>query len=436
MKKQAKYQLKEEINNRRYKKNHLKNGQIFWTKSNISSSLTSFLKNFQKYRDFVGPHSKTFEYLSLKLKFFLPQEIKEQEKNLIYISRISKLFEHQNSINLILNVLKYKKYWKRDLTSWKPKTYNREKAEVELIQHLFEKYSVPTFLYNFWLENDDIDQKFQNQNRYSYIRKIDNDLYRKLLIELGEGISLRKIQTPIFIDKLEITKKFAYYFNQVPKNYISIDQASLFCVLKICHVPDNLIPFIVESDKIQNLLQNYNFWKEIWAYFANNPMINPVQLGPIIDYVYNLKFIERVDYKINHRNPLNLLIAIDEWHQKLAERDIQKVYWKGFDIKNYEPLKENPNSLETFTITQIKSSINLKLEGKELRHCVFSYLNSCVKEQTSIWSYKEFGVRTLTIALAPNGNITQVRGKCNRVMNLSERKNILKWVSKNNLKLY
>ena len=104
MKKQAKYQLKEEINNRRYKKNHLKNGQIFWTKSNISSSLTSFLKNFQKYRDFVGPHSKTFEYLSLKLKFFLPQEIKEQEKNLIYISRISKLFEHQNSINLILNV--------------------------------------------------------------------------------------------------------------------------------------------------------------------------------------------------------------------------------------------------------------------------------------------------------------------------------------------
>ena len=72
-----------------------------------------------------------------------------------------------------------------------------------------------------------------------------------------------------------------------------------------------------------------------------------------------------------------------------------------------------------------------------MRHCVYTYLNDCLKRRCRIFSMQEqidgSYKRVLTIEVA-SGKLQQIKGKCNRVATAREKQAIDQW--KREIKLY
>ena len=67
-------------------------------------------------------------------------------------------------------------------------------------------------------------------------------------------------------------------------------------------------------------------------------------------------------------------------------------------------------------IKPLVSGLDLYLEGREMRHCVSSYVQICLKEGRRIFSLAEPGGRRSTLSLVPRGDefaIDQHKGPAN-----------------------
>jgi hypothetical protein len=443
VKRKANYILQEEENKKIAKKNHIRNHEIFWTKSNMLRSLKNFLECYSKKQRFEGPYAKIFKELKSELSSYsnnhTPKEVEFLKLLLLHFTKFSTLLEKEDSIRFVFLVLTYQKDWKKDIFQWKPKSHNLNKQQLELLQYLFETYSdFSKFLYKFWFSGN-LDRQYTSY----YKGDVKPDVFRRIYLDLTSGKSLRKIENLPFHSNVEISKRFAFYFNQVPENFDSIQAATIFCYLKIQNVSNNLIQPIVSFSRINHLIEHYDFWKDVFVFFHKNPMIDNSQICPIMDYIWHQKFyrgagpfngIEQPNFCIKHRNPLNLLKEVEKWHKKLAINKEPLMFWEGMMIRNYDSWEKKQES-SRITIEQILNSRLLSEEGAKMKHCVFSSKSSCVSGSKSIWSVREDGGRKLTLALSNNGQVTEIRGKCNRLPSKEELKKIQPWLDQNKIKL-
>ena len=95
-------------------------------------------------------------------------------------------------------------------------------------------------------------------------------------------------------------------------------------------------------------------------------------------------------------------------------------------------------NMREWTITELLTSRALFIEGRAMRHCVATYVEGCLRRQTSIWSMKVENQRgrhrVLTIEIdLPKRTVCQVRGKCNRLPQAPEREIVEKWAAQEGL---
>ena len=88
------------------------------------------------------------------------------------------------------------------------------------------------------------------------------------------------------------------------------------------------------------------------------------------------------------------------------------------ELRRGSPFYQFFNGEVFWTIDEILTGEDLKVEGGIMRHCVAGYLHACVRRQTSIWSMKvtqgQRKQRLLTIEVNPETReIRQVKGKRN-----------------------
>ncbi|MCF6220052.1 MAG: PcfJ domain-containing protein [Robiginitomaculum sp.] len=325
-----------------------------------------------------------------------------------------------------------KTLWLRPLEKWKPKSNNSLKKFGELTHYLFDQYGdVPVFMEAVWLRTD----------RPSW-------RYRDWFVHLGRGYNLRTAKSPI-----PITKKMAHHFQQAPHDY-TVEQAIRWAQLKALGASENAINACVAT-RICRSFENEDFWFTVLRFIARNPMLDPRQIGPLIDYLHNQKFVPvemevalgewrqlpppQPGLSMSGRTVITLMRQVAAWHDDLGRiQNLSNAAYAAPAFKGTVIKKRNGSQTIRWIIRQLRSAGELQKESEELNHCVASYHWSCMKGQCTIWSLS-FTIdghtheRRQTIEVSKDGTIVQCRGLANRDPNTEEWSIITAWADQSNL---
>ena len=327
-----------------------------------------------------------------------------------------------------------KALWLRPLEEWKPKRRNQERRFGELAHHLFDKYGdVPRFMDAVWLRNDRASWRFR-------------DWY----VHLGRGYNLRTAKSPI-----PMTKKMAHHFIGAPDNY-SVEQAARWGQAKALGAGEAAI-HAVAATRLGRSFENENFWFTVIRFIADNPMLDPRQIGPVIDYLHHQRFepteVEtapgqwRLDppaqpgLSMNGRTVDTLMRQVAAWHDGLGRMSALpggKYDEAPFDGMSID--RKADGKTVNWVIRQLRTAKDLQLESEALRHCVASYHWSCARGHCTIWSLSksEGGAafeRRQTIEVDKDHMIVQCRGLANRDPSNEEWAIVNAWAREANLQI-
>jgi hypothetical protein len=326
--------------------------------------------------------------------------------------------------------------WRRPVEEWTPHTHNTRRQFASLARHLLAEYPVPTFMDAVWFMGVG-KAAIQRQHWFSHI---------------GSGNNIRTADTPI-----PLTKRMAHYFMQAPGDCM-VDQALRWGQVVGLGGTPRLARAIMAS-RLGEYFENDAFWITVIRFFIENPMLDLVHVGPIIDYLHDQRFVSRQEFvaagvferrppaqpnlTMKGQNPATLLRQVEQWHRQLGkEADQIKGEWASSGIGGFDGIegREGSTSLRRWTIREILNGRVLATEGRIMHHCVASYAHSCARRVTSIWSLQmhnhEGSQRILTVEVRLSSKtICQARGKRN-VMPDAKGKDILRrWAVQEGLRL-
>lgn len=371
--------------------------------------------------------------------------IKEPETRLAFLDMLLALLRHKDLIfetvpddhftPFIRGLIKLhdrKALWLRPLEEWKPKSKNPLRKFGELTHHLFDEFGdVPRFMEAVWLRVD----------RPSW-------RYRDWYVHLGRGNNLRKAKSPV-----PLTKKMAHYFLTAPDDYTA-EQAIRWGQLKSLGLNTASID-AVAATRLSQSFENEPFWFSVFQFFSRSPMLDPRQIGPIIDYLQNQKY-EGVRVEIapgefraepppqpglsmTGRDMATLLRQVDDWHIALGkQKALSTTAYNESKFAGYSVEKRKGDMIQRWVIRQLMSGRELQRESEALRHCVASYHWSCSQGQCTIWSLsssmdgKTYN-KHLTLEIDKTGTLVQARGLANRDPDATEWSVINAWAGRENI---
>lgn len=342
---------------------------------------------------------------------------------LFWVEDNSKIIEdHDNNLEYLINIYKYKLYWIISLSDFKLKARKGEEQLTELIEKLFSKYELPKFASSPWLTRyQDFDRKEKEVDWF---------------LHLASGRNIRSAaKLPI-----DLTAKQAHLFLSAPAS-CTYPQAMLFAVLKSMKADASLIneiinSFIVTTFDEKGKIANLEFWKTVFQFFVQNSFLHRKQVVPVLDYIQEQKFIRNAPhpgFSMAGRNPAILLDQVRTWHRELQnmKRSGNFLWAKKIGMFQYEG-----GDFKKWKVTELTSSDELFAEGKALRHCVASYDQRAFRGEVSICSVKVNGDRALTVQVNwPQGEVVQARGLANRMPNHKEQEFLARWLEESKITL-
>jgi PcfJ-like protein len=353
-------------------------------------------------------------------------------RTLLLLESKSKLFKSTEHVCGVIALAKNIGDWRKPLEKWKEKSHNADQQFSELARYLLADYDVPRFMDKAWFQGDTKQQQWFKH--------------------LGAGNNIRTAEAlPV-----PLTKKMAHAFVQAPQKY-TIDAAFRWAQVQAMGGDKYLTDALLET-KIVGDFRDNDFWLSVLRFFIRNPMLDPVHISPIIDYIWYQKYEhrerfleqgvaedigpEQPNFSMRGRTVESLLRAVDAWHQQLG-KEVKggKLQWKKSEIDDYkfiEGSKESKN-MKIWRIRELLNSNELVAEGREMKHCVVTYAHSCSKRICSIWTMdvetKDCLEKLLTIEVNDSKFIQQVRGKCNRNPIEKEKAVIKRWAQQEKLEL-
>jgi hypothetical protein len=189
-----------------------------------------------------------------------------------------------------------------------------------------------------------------------------------------------------------------------------------------------------------------DFWSMVLGWFARAPMLEPSQVRPLVDYI-GQRHMQDPGFSMSGRSLLAMSRAMNEWHRELAnERVVDDTV---FEPSGYAPVvldrsghgPDGRFQRRIWRVEEVRTSEDLADEGRRMNHCVYSYVWSIQKGQTSIWTMTlEDGAGVtgrwamLTIEVRRDlRRVVQARGRFNRPATSEERGILLAWAGKNGL---
>ena len=351
----------------------------------------------------------------------------------------------------LVRVVQYCSRWVKPMEQWRPKSKSPRRQFQSLLQHLFAKYEpMPTFFNQVWASNDN------SMSRY-----------RLWYVRVAGGQNLRKCDLPI-----PYTSRMAHWFMRAPDNF-SVAQALRFGQV-IGLGGDQRIAKTIATTRLADNFRHDDFWVTVIRWFVDQPLLDPVQIGPIIDYINFQRFEPEIDlfrlgqqididdqtfqprqpnFSMKGRTATTLLGQVNRWHQRLAnDNRHQTTAWLSSGIPEFSLLEGGESregqtvpqtmneSVRHWTIRELLSSKSLSIEGRQLNHCVASYAGTCRTRRSSIWTMEleRFSGTKKLLTIEVNlmtQTIVQIRGKSNRMPNEVERKIIQRWATEANLKV-
>jgi len=349
----------------------------------------------------------------------LPRDRKDAARRLLFMlaDRRSELLREWEYIAMLIRVAEYYVFWRREPELWQPRSHNLQRQVSSLLRHLFADYPVPTFFDSAWLINTRIDR-----------------FARRWFIHVGRGENLRTASALPF----PMTKRMTHWVMQAPAE-MSVAQALRWGQTRACGGNDRLARAVAGSRlALRDGSIDEDFWLSVIRFFCDSPMLDPRQVGPIIDYLHVQRF-EPAEARIvggrlvppegppqpnlsmKGRTIESLMRQVEAWHRSLdrsaSGRDL---CWARCGIDGFERVEGEPGNQRRFVILELTSGPELLAEGRAMSHCVGSYARSCASGRVAIFSLRvDVGggamERRITIEVTVlSRTIVQARGKRNR----------------------
>lgn len=352
-------------------------------------------------------------------------------RTLQFLESRTKLCDDVVYVNAFIAMTRDHDNWIRPLENWTPQTYNRKKQFASLARHLWAQYDVPLFMDNAWLRGN-----------------ADHQQWYK---DVGKGENIRQSANL----PMPLTKKMAHFFLAVPDHY-SIEGALRWGQVHALGGDRRLADALLETRLVEEF-RDSDFWLSVIRFFVRNPMLDTVHIGPIIDYICNQRYEDRIifvdrgvaeevgpaqpNFSMRGRTVDALLRAVEAWHGRLSSKSKSAhLQWPRSGIGEFSFTEGNKDdkNMKIWRITELLNGQALLEEGRKMRHCVASYATSCHRGKCSIWSMRletEAGnekLLTIEVNNATRG-IRQVRGQRNRLATDHEKAIIRRWAGREDL---
>jgi len=290
-----------------------------------------------------------------------------------------------------------------------------------LLRHLLARYQVPFFMDVAFFDGLDA-HGLQRQEWF---------------IHIANGGSIRDLELPI-----KPTRRMAHLLLNTPEHIRYSIERNMRWVQVIGMGGDSQMARTILSTRLGRYFDDDEFWSTVVLFLVNNAMIEPGHIGPLVDYVYNMKFASRrivhaeggveeapppqPHFTMKGRSATKLLRQVDAWHGHLTrEEDVLFESWQPCGLRPYETEQlDEEFGLVRWTVQELLSSWELAAEGRAMNHCVVSYSNQCADGKTSVWSIcmqrqgQKERENALTVAVDPQSRtITQARGRHNMLPN-------------------
>ena len=322
--------------------------------------------------------------------------------------------------------------WLRPLDEWKIVSSNPNRQFGSLVRHLFARYPVPQCFDSVWFRHS------RTQNWFLHV---------------GQGKSIRTAQRLYF----SLAKREAHELMLAPDNY-TIEQALRWAQMRALNGNRRMVDAVCGT-RLGNRFEHNEFWVSVLRFLVQNPFLDTVHYGPIIDYVQNQKFEPREvfvrpgvveqqppphpGFTMRGRTADTLLRHVSAWHTQLGrEQRTGPAQWKSSGIAGLSLIEghEQSKNMRRWTITELLNGDALVNEGREMRHCIATYARSCANGHSSVWSMQcenaEGRERVLTIEVRPSARtVMEARGRFNAAPTPQAMRILRQWTEKAGLSL-
>jgi hypothetical protein len=321
--------------------------------------------------------------------------------------------------------------WLRPVESWIPEQgARREMQFAALARHLLARYEVPVFMDQAWFEDADrLGGQAQMSDSSNRVQE------QEWFIHIGTGGNIRAMDTPI-----RLTRRMAHLYLEAPtRNTI---RRNLRWAQVIGMGGDERLASAVLRTRLGRHFENDDFWSSVVLFLVNNTMMDPSWVGPVVDYVYHMKYaphrvvqegggVEEAPppqpgFAMKGRSATKLLGQVEAWHGHLSrEQYVAFQSWQPCGVRPFEQEDETEElGPVRWTVQELLSSWELAAEGRAMNHCVVSYSDQCADGNASVWSIcvQKRGAQerenVLTVALdVEERTVTQARGRYNALPN-------------------
>jgi hypothetical protein len=337
-------------------------------------------------------------------------------------------------VNRLKHLAERQAHWIRPCETWWPETSNIRLATRSLAHHLLAYYPVPGFMDSAW----DI-----QSGPAAFLQQV-------WFIRLGRGASFRSLNLPFVL-----TRAMEHYVRQAPDHFTAM-QALRYGETRGLGGSETLAREVAGS-RLGQRIECPQFWRTVITFLVEQGEAALGHVGPIADFIQANKFPTEVvltgdhvqiraptwpDFSMKGRTLKSVLRLVTEWHGDLAAGGRGDfVSWRKSGIEGYHIIerRDDDDNFE-WIIEELLDNGALLVEGREMRHCVYSYYPKCWRGETTIWSLRlRTGGREKRMATIevnpPRRSIIQVRAKCNRPVGTRTSEVITQWAEWARLRL-
>jgi hypothetical protein len=356
------------------------------------------------------------------------------------LTRAPKLFDDPLAISRLWKI--YSCPHVRPIETWDPEGRGRQTILHSLIRHLIVKFPTPIFLYSVLEPN------------------AANDNFILMFCHIASGGSVAEAVKMGLLPSV-MTKRMCHLFMQAPPNYTVPEAVRRAQV--IFHDGTLRLANAISGSFLRDLQQNEPFWDTVVQWFCGIGMLDPEQVGPLLDYIRHRKGFDgtqdergraRPAFLMKGRTADALMRDMEQWHADMNAQERQRnrqdrisaaykpppVSWVRSGVKAGHWEEGTGKNKANWSLMEICTSAGLRDEGAAMRHCVSSYAHRCATGEVSIWTLQrknnEGWYRFLTVEVNNSTKaVVQARGVGNRASTPKEMGYVTQWANSNGLSI-
>ena len=322
----------------------------------------------------------------------------------------------------------------RPADTYVPKSHNLDKQLTGLLNHLFVKYPVPSFLYQACLA----------ENAQGHKRAVSDEvarvelLYRQWFITLAQGGSFPKAVKGLMTSREACAFLRAPYSRKVHENV-------WWARMTVAGLPEALIGRLIDRVFTSHPVEDADgrMAEAIQFYARQHQALTRNSFDEVTDFLA-WKLRNDRTFRLKGRTASSVVKLSNEWHLQMQRAKLgHHIQWRGLGIADWA----FEDKSEFWEVVELRDNKELVNEGRKQKHCVYSYVQRCVQGQSFIFSLrayrkvaadydaegkpiwdKTYELRRVTIEVGASRSLVQVRGPLNRAPTFEEKAVLRRWM--------